>query len=64
MRLHYYVSTDHKITQGRLSWVKQQIKNLGGSGVTEHIDRDGSCFETSEIKLAGNNSKFKYNQHL
>lgn len=31
---------------------------------TEHYDRDGGMFECSMIELIGNNSHFKYNQHL
>lgn len=44
--------------------VKRLLKTYGGKGYTYHIDRDGSIFDTSEIKLSGNNSKFKYNKHL
>lgn len=43
---------------------KDLLRCFGGTAWTEHIDRDGSCFEVSEIKLKGNNSKFKYNHHL
>jgi hypothetical protein len=28
------------------------------------VDSVGSIFETSEIRLKDNNSRFKYNQHL
>lgn len=31
---------------------------------TEHYDRDGGMFEATPIELTGNNSHFKYNQHL
>lgn len=44
--------------------VKRLMKQYGGVGWTEHIDRDGCVFETTPITLNGNNSKFKYNQHL
>lgn len=47
-----------------ISWAKKMIKESGGSGFTEHYERDGSLFEVSEIKLSGNNSRFKYNHHL
>lgn len=47
-----------------ISHAKELLKKYGGCAWTEHIDRDGSVFETSEITLSGNNSKFKYNQHL
>ena len=43
---------------------KKLIKQYGGHGWTEHIDRDGCVFETTEIQLRGNNSRFKYNRHL
>lgn len=43
---------------------KELIRKYGGSGWAEHIDRDGSLFETTEIKLSGNNSRFRYNHHL
>ena len=47
-----------------VSLAKELIKKYGGSAWTRHIDRDGGCFETTEIKLGGNNSRFKYNRHL
>lgn len=43
---------------------KQLLKEYGGAAWTCHIDRDGGVFETTEIKLAGNNSRHKYNRHL
>lgn len=52
------------VTSSKVSYVKAMIKQYGGSGWTEHIDRDGGMFETTEIKLTGNNSRFKYNHHL
>lgn len=47
-----------------VSFAKQMMKKYGGAGWTEHIDRDGGCFEVTEIRLQGNNSRFKYNRHL
>lgn len=47
-----------------VSTVKKLIKRYGGGGYTLHCDRSGSVFETSAIKLSGNNSRFKYNRHL
>ena len=44
--------------------VKQLLKKYGGYGWTEHCDRDGCVFETTDITIKGNNSKFKYNRHL
>jgi hypothetical protein len=43
---------------------KKLLRMFGGSAWTQHIDRDGGCFEVSEIKISANNSKFKYNRHL
>jgi len=47
-----------------VSSAKKFIKKYGGSGYTQHIDRDGGVFEVTQIKLEGNNSRFKYNHHL
>jgi len=55
---------ERKIGGISVTFVKMMIKKYGGTGITYHIDRDGSIFETSEIRLKGNNSKHKYNQHL
>ena len=44
--------------------VNQLLKKYGGYGWTEHCDRDGCVFETTDITSKGNNSKFKYNRHL
>ena len=43
---------------------KKLLREFGGAAWTEHYERDGGLFETSEIKLNGNNSRFKYNRHL
>ena len=55
---------DDTISGISITRAKQLLKEFGGSAWTCHIDRDGGCFETSEIKLKGNNGKFKYNVHL
>lgn len=47
-----------------LSEVKKLMKMYGGVGYTMHLERDGTLFETTPITLKGNNSRFKYNQHL
>ena len=47
-----------------VSTTKRLMKKYGGSGCTQHFDRDGGLFETTEIILKGNNSTFKYNRHL
>lgn len=44
--------------------VKKLLRQYGGAGWTEHLERDGGCFEVTEIKPTGNNSRFKYNHHL
>lgn len=54
---------DHTINCS-VSKAKQLMKKYGGSGITEHIDRDGCLFETTPVRLTGNNSRFKYNHHL
>lgn len=78
MRLHYY-KFDEKVSQAvmeeygaedriisgiSISGAKKLLKLYGGCAWTNHIDRDGGCFETTEIKLKSNNSRFKYNHHL
>ena len=47
-----------------VTFAKQLLKRYGGSAWTEHIDRNGGCFEVTDITIKGNNSKFKYNHHL
>ena len=80
MRLNYYefpettkpeILADHgcdpddrSIGGISVTTAKRLLKEHGGTAWTEHIDRDGSCFEVTPIKLSGNNSKFKYNHHL
>lgn len=58
-------TTEDLVIEGiKVSAAKKLIKEYGGSAWTEHIDRDGGCFEVTEIHLNGNNSRFKYNHHL
>ena len=57
-------SPDDLVVPCSVSFAKQMMRQFGGCAWTEHIDRDGSCFEVTEVKLAGNNSRFKYNHHL
>lgn len=47
-----------------VSTAKKLLRQFGGSAWTYHSDREGSVFETTEIELTGNNSRFKYNKHL
>ena len=56
------VKTQSKDVQLQLQ--KKLLKQYGGIAWTDHIDRDGGLFEVTEIKLKGNNSKFRYNRHL
>ena len=66
MRLNNWVSEDKTEEEMGITvtYAKKLLKEKGGHAWTEHIDRDGSCFEVTEIKLQGNNSRFKYNRHL
>ena len=65
MRLHYHRATlDAEPICTSISNAKKLLKQQGGTAWTEHIDRDGTVFETSEIRLNANNSRIKYNQHL
>ena len=43
---------------------KKLLRQFGGAAWTNHIERDGGVFETTEIKLTGNNSRHQYNRHL
>ena len=43
---------------------KKLMKEFGGTAWTHHMERDGGVFDTTEITLKGNNSRFKYNRHL
>lgn len=47
-----------------ISTAKKMLKKHGGNAYTCHFDRDGGLFETTPVRLKGNNSTFKYNQHL
>lgn len=47
-----------------VTYAKQMLKRYGGTAWTEHCERNGGCFEVTEIKLTGNNSRFTYNHHL
>ena len=65
MRITYYRKTeDEEAEPTSIKEAKKLLKTQGGSAWTCHFDRDGGLFETSEVKLAGNNSRFKYNRHL
>ncbi len=65
MRLTYYMkNSDDEPELMSITEAKKLLKSQGGFAWTEHYERDGSLFETTEIKLEGNNSRFKYNRHL
>ena len=80
MRLNYYefpaettaevlkengCELDDRVLGGvSVTTAKKLLRKYGGSAWTEHIDRDGGCFEVTQITLTGNNSHFKYNHHL
>lgn len=55
---------DHVISGISVTQAKMLLKKYGGGAWTDHIDRDGSVFESTPITLGGNNSKHKYNHHL
>lgn len=57
-------SVDDIIGPMTVTSVKKLMKKYGGSGYTEHMERDGSLFDVTEILLQGNNSEFRYNHHL
>ena len=59
-RIHVYTSPEGKSESGLpLTEVKKRIRKFGGSGRTEHYDRDGSFQETTPITL-GNNARTTY----
>ena len=79
MRLHYYqfpegtpeeIIREHcepgydMIMGCSITTAKKMLKQYGGCAWTNHCERDGGVFETTEITLKGNNSRFKYNHHL
>ena len=55
---------DDNIISCSITYAKKMLKQYGGTAWTEHLERDGGCFEVTEIKLTGNNSRFIYNHHL
>lgn len=65
MRISYYKESEIDDAEVcSILYAKKMLKEKGGSAWTEHYDRDGGLFEVSKIEVKGNNSKFKYNQHL
>lgn len=53
-----------RVVDMSVKMAKSLLKKYGGRAYTCHFERDGGLFETTEVKLKGNNSRFKYNQHL
>lgn len=43
---------------------KRLLRSIGGEAETHHIERDGTVFEVTPVRLVGNNSRHKYNRHL
>ena len=62
----HFIVNDAEDTLGgiKITAAKNLLRQFGGRAWTSHIDRDGGVFETTPIRLAGNNSKHKYNRHL
>lgn len=59
-RIHYYINPQGESESGlSLTEVKKRIRKFGGSGYTQHFDRDGSFQETTPIVL-GNNARTTY----
>lgn len=63
-KAHLVDYIDDTISGITVTHAKSLLHKYGGTAVTEHIDRDGCCFETTPIQLKGNNSSHKYNRHL
>ena len=60
-RIHVYTSPEGKSESGlSLTEVKKRMRKEGGSGCTQHFDRDGSFQESTPIVL-GNNARTTYN---
>ena len=60
MRIHVYTSPEGKSESGlSLTEVKKRIRTQGGTGCTQHFDRDGSFQESTPIVL-GNNARTTY----
>lgn len=59
-RIHYYTDPQGQTESGlSLTEVKKRIRRQGGSGYTQHFDRNGSFQETTPITL-GNNARTTY----
>lgn len=59
-RIHCYTGPDGKTESGlTLTEVKKRMRKEGGSGYTQHFDRDGSFQESTPITL-GDNARTTY----
>ena len=59
-RIHCYTGPDGQTESGlTLTEVKKRLRKQGGSGYTQHFDRDGSFQENTPITL-GNNARTTY----
>jgi len=59
-RIHCYTDVKGKTESGlSLTEVKKRIRKFGGTGFTQHFDRDGSLQETTPVTL-GNNARTTY----
>ena len=47
-----------------VSFAKKLLRAIGGNAYTQHFDRSGCLFETTPIRLTGNNSRHHYSCHL
>lgn len=47
-----------------VSFAKKLLRAIGGNAYTQHFDRSGCLFETTPIRLTGNNSQHHYSRHL
>ena len=63
-----YRTISEEVRDGRIAVsitiAKKLIRSIGGEAETHHIERDGTVFEVTPVRLAGNNSRHKYNRHL
>ena len=63
-----YRTISEEVKDGRIAVsitvAKRLLRSIGGTAETHHIERDGTIFEVTPVRLVGNNSRHKYNKHL
>ena len=63
-----YRTISEEVRDGRIAVsitiAKKLLRSIGGEAETHHIERDGTVFEVTPVRLVGNNSRHKYNRHL